>query len=183
MKTSIAKQASLFPLLVGLLITAATYADASAPTRSEAKYEVHFLKSMIDHHAMAVMMGMLCEERAVHTELRELCHDIVAAQSAEIDVMEEWLQDWYGLTHEPGMNKGQAKQMEKLAALSGAEFEIAFMTMMIRHHEKAVREGMHCLSRAYHQKLKELCAGIVESQMEEIMVMESWLCEWYEICQ
>jgi uncharacterized protein (DUF305 family) len=169
-------------LLMTLFTASQVRGDAPAPSRSQENYEVRFLTGMIDHHAMAVMSGMLCEERAVHEELRDLCHEIVAAQTAEVEQMQAWLQDWYGISYEPQMKPGAEKRMAKLAAMSGAEFEIEFMTMMIRHHESAIREGMLCLDRAYHSELVELCENIIATQAEEIMLMEQWLCEWYQVC-
>lgn len=170
-------------LLLTLFSGPGAKGDAPAPRPNQAQYELRFLTGMIDHHAMAVMMGMICEERAIHEELRELCHEIVTAQSAEIEIMQGWLQDWFGVTHEPQMKPGDKKQMANLAGRSGAEFEIEFMTMMIRHHEKAIREGVHCLDRAYHSELADLCESIIATQAEEIALMEQWLCEWYEVCQ
>lgn len=170
-------------LLVAFTATHSVKADAPAPSRSEAKYEIRFLTSMIDHHHMAVMMGIMCEERAIHEELRELCHEIVAAQTSEIEMMQTWLQDWYGISYEPEMKRKDEKMMERMEELSPEEFEIEFMTMMIRHHEKAVREGLHCIDRAYHPELIAMCEDIVTTQTEEIMLMEQWLCEWYAMCQ
>lgn len=184
MKKVVMKLSVIHLLLFTTLFTASQVrGDAPAPSRSQENYEVRFLTGMIDHHAMAVMTGMMCEERAVHEELRDLCHEIVTAQIAEIELMQGWLQDWYGITHEPQMKPGDEKRMAKMAEMSGAEFEIEFMTMMIRHHEMALREGMHCLDRAYHSELVELCENIIATQAEEIVLMEQWLCEWYQVCQ
>ena len=96
--------------------------------------------------------------------------------------MQAWLQDWYGVSYEPVMKPGDEKMMERLVALSGAEFEIAFMEMMIKHHEKAIREGRHCLDKAYHAELRELCENIIATQSAEIAQMETWLCQWYGEC-
>jgi uncharacterized protein (DUF305 family) len=52
--------------------------------------------------------------------------------------------------------------------MSGAEFEIAFMESMIRHHWKAVIRGASCINRAYHAELIQLCGQIVETQTAEI---------------
>lgn len=89
--------------------------------------------------------------------------------------MQVWLDGWYGLEYEPEMKPGDMNQMEKLAVLNGAEFEIEFMEMMIKHHSKAIKEGEQCLKRAYHPDLLELCGDIIEAQTAEIDLMESWL--------
>lgn len=153
-----------------------------APTAAEANYEIKFMTDMIAHHHMAIMMANICVEKAVHEELRALCRDIMAAQQAEIQQMQGWLNDWYGITYTPRMKQSDMRMMEKLAAMSPEEFEVAFMEMMVKHHEKAVKEGEHCLDKAYHAELISLCENIIETQSEEIALMESWLCAWYGRC-
>jgi uncharacterized protein (DUF305 family) len=157
--------------------------SAPAPTQAARNFEVDFLTDMIDHHHMAVMMSETCVQKAVHADLRALCEDIIAAQSQEIEMMQTWLQAWYGVQHEPEMKPGSMKMMERLASASAAEFEIAFMEMMIRHHRKAVIEGERCLARAWHPELHALCQNIIETQTEEIALMSSWLCQWYDRCR
>lgn len=160
-----------------------TTSSAPAPTRSAANFEIKFMTDMIDHHHMAVMMAEMCIGRAIHPELRALCEEIRSTQLAEIAEMQGWLQDWYGVTYQPMMKPGDQKMMERLAALSGAEFELAFMEMMIKHHEKAIKEGRHCLDKAYHTELRELCENIISTQSAEIAQMEIWLCQWYGECR
>lgn len=150
----------------------ASLADARAPHRSQARFEVRFMTDMIDHHAMAL----------THPELQQLCEEMMAAQSAEIEQMQTWLHDWYGVSHEPEMSSDDQEQLEELASLSGAEFEIEFMRMMIRHHAVAVIRGANCIHRAYHHELKELCHDMVKAQLMEIQTMQGWLCHWYDIC-
>jgi uncharacterized protein (DUF305 family) len=158
-------------------------ADAPAPDKSTATFEVDFLEDMIDHHAMATEMAELCLQKAVHQELRALCEDIIAMQSQEIAMMQSWLADWYGVSHEPEMKPGEMRKHEKLASLSGAEFESAFMEMMIKHHTRAIKEAEKCLAKADHSALRALCEDIIATQSQEIAMMQSWLCAWYGVCQ
>jgi len=112
-----------------------------------------------------------------------MCEDIKTSQSAHITQMQGCLQDWYGTTREPEMTPGEMRQMDKLASLSGAEFEIEFRESMIKHHRKAIREGEQCLDRAYHDELEGLCQNIITTQSAEIAQMQQWLCEWYDRCR
>lgn len=159
-------------------------AEAPAPERATARYEVRFMENMIDHHAMAIMMAEMCLERAFHPALISMCQDIIAAQSQEIATMQSWLQDWYSVTYAPHMSPGQQQSMERQAMrLSPEEFEIWFMRNMIRHHEQAIREARECLERAYHPELRALCQNIMETQQAEIEQLQAWLCAWYGICR
>jgi uncharacterized protein (DUF305 family) len=97
--------------------------------------------------------------------------------------MQTWLQQWYGVSHEAVMKPGDEQMMDRLASLTGAEFEMAFMEMMIKHHEKAIKEGRHCLDKAFHVELRTLCGNIVTTQSAEIAQMRTWLCQWYGACK
>ena len=175
--------AVLTALVLGLALASPAVASAPAGDRATAKFEVDFITGMIDHHAMAVEMAQVCVDNATHPELRTLCEQIIAAQSAEIETMQSWLGDWYGVSHEPDMKPGDMRKIEKLAALSGAEFEIAFMESMIRHHRKAIVEAERCIDRAFHAELRDMCREIIETQSAEIAQMQSWLCQWYDRCR
>ena len=168
--------------IFAVAFTAPAVASGPAPTRAQAQYEIRFMTEMIDHHAMAIEMGELCLTRAIHRELLELCQQIIATQSQEIATMQSWLEDWYGVDYEPRMTTGMQRQLERMASMTGAEFEIAFMKSMIRHHWKAVVRASGCIDRAYHEELVEMCTQIVQAQVAEISQMRAWLCEWYGVC-
>jgi len=170
------------PLVAVLSAAMIAHADGPASRRAEAGFEVRFMTEMIDHHAMALEMGALCLEKALHPELNQLCEEMITAQSAEIEQMQTWLLQWYGVTHEPEMTPGDERQMENLASLDGAEFEIAFMRMLIRHHAIAVVRAADCVHKAAHEELIALCAQMVEVQLNEIRLLHEWLCQWYDIC-
>ena len=155
-----------------------TLGDSSAPKRRAAAFEVKFMEEMIDHHTAAIRMTDLCIDRAVHSELRDLCETMSEAQAAEIDEMQGWLADWYGISYEPQLNRKMQRQIAKLAQLDGEEFELEFLQMMIEHHEMAIDNAMNCEDRAYHPELISMCENIISAQSAEIATMEGWLGDW-----
>lgn len=164
----------------GVAGAAPALADAPAQSQEAATFEVDFLTGMIDHHAMAVAMAETCLEKATHQELKDLCQSIIDAQQEEIQKMQTWLQDWYGISYEPQMSEGDMRSMERLENFSGAEYEIRFMQSMIRHHWAAIREAEDCLGNAEHPELIELCSNIKEVQLAEIGQLQTWLEQWYD---
>ena len=187
-----ARRGSLRMIVAGLiagaaigLVAPAANADARAASPAAAQFEVEFLEMMIDHHQMALHMSDLCLERAVSEDLVALCGRIAESQAAEIEQMQGWLIDWYGIEHEPMMDDPRHhEQMMELEMLSGSEeFEIAFLQMMSEHHAMAVEDGTECLRRAEHRDLRSLCRQIVVTQLREIAQMERWLCRWYGDCR
>jgi len=192
MKTNLLVRVSLGVLLLGFTMTAVARAHeghkpaakTAAATQSAAeKFEISFMEGMIDHHAMAVEMARVCSTRATHTELRTMCEEMKTTQLQEIATMQGWLQSWYGVTHQPQMKPGEMRQIDRLRALSGREFEIAFLEMMIQHHRKAVQSSDQCLKRATHSELRQLCQTMHDMQQSEIAQMTTWLCQWYQKCR
>jgi len=61
------------------------------------RLEAVFMAMMIPHHEGAIEMANLALDRATHAELKTLAQGVITSQSAEIDQMNRWLADWYGL--------------------------------------------------------------------------------------
>jgi uncharacterized protein (DUF305 family) len=163
-------------------VSAQALEDPTSPTRAGEHFEENFLMNMIDHHAMAVGMAELCDSRADHAELIDMCHAIVTAQTNEIEMMQGWLVSWYGYQHEPMMDPEDMDEMMMLESLSGMQFEMMFLEMMIAHHDDAVKATGPCTVGAQHDELVELCESIQTVQVDEIEQMQTWLCEWYDMC-
>lgn len=71
-----------------------------------------------------------------------------------------------------GMTKG-------LADLSGTQFEQAFLTEMIVHHQGAVRMAQMVLERTDRPELVQLANAIITAQTGEIALMRGWQSAWF----
>lgn len=175
-----------FSIVLSLAILSAglaTPASAGAGQRSQNQiFEMEFLASMIDHHAIAVQMAQLCRSRATHAELLQMCSDIAKNQSMEIQQMQTWLGDWYDMQGAPHQVEHDEADMTTLAGLSGAAFEKAFMEQMAPHHMVALQQAAECLVRASHGELVGMCQDMADSQAAEIKTLRTWLCRWYSVC-
>jgi len=81
--------------------TKAAYKPMMRPTAglSSDRADQAFLEDMIMHHRMAVMMAdsLVRGRLTTRPELLELADDIIRTQNSEIELMETWLQEWYGI--------------------------------------------------------------------------------------
>ncbi len=172
--------------VVGAACADSTGTDAAAaalepsPDRARAIYEVRFLSQRIAQHHMAVELAGMCFEKAVHEELRPECVAVGRARTTEITTMQSWLTSWYALDYEPSVQPDEVRRMERLASLSGAEFEVAFLEEMIRHHRAAIRESQQCARRAHHAALVAMCRASVAARSPEIERISAWLAAWYD---
>lgn len=137
---------------------------------------------MIAHHAQAIEMAQLAQDRAQSAQVKDLARRIEQAQGPEIETMRTWLQAWNALappTGEGGLGRGGAEQMpgqmQRLEQATGAEFDRQFLQMMIVHHEGAVAMARTELANGQNSEVKQLAQQIIEAQQAEIQEMQKLL--------
>jgi uncharacterized protein (DUF305 family) len=115
--------------------------------------DVHFMSSMIGHHAQAIVMSRWVPTHGASPSIRTLAERIINAQQDEIATMQRWLGDRLQPVPDatgmkmmmngaeqtmlmPGMlTEAQMKQLDQAR---GPEFDRLFLTFMIQHHTGAV---------------------------------------------
>lgn len=66
----------------------------------------------------------------------------------------------------------------ELAQLEGSEFDEAYLSMMIAHHEGALDMAGLAETRADRQEIKDLSDEIMAAQKTEIELMKQWQEDW-----
>ena len=164
---------------------------AMAPIPAGALYteaDVHFMQGMIAHHGQAIHMSRLAEARGANPRLLRFANKIDQSQDAEIRLMQEWLRanrqaapeaDSWRSVSMPGMLT--AEELAQLEKARGVEFEKLFLTLMIRHHEGALKMVADLLAnpRAAQDVNVSVFANDVEVvQTAEIGVMLQMLSDY-----
>lgn len=197
-------------LSVALLALALFWSPATAqppvpdfvPDQRQAQVEQDFLMGMIPHHRGAIKMSRMALEKATKPELKEMARKVIAAQEMEIQLMTNYLRDWYGMQPPAGdmmtpemmrdmdmpmMNgthpsmEAMMRQMQALETKTGRDFDIAYMSALAEHHAMASMMASSALIGAYHGDLYKLAARIIKDQGEEIVQLQMWLEQWYGI--
>jgi len=78
----------------------------------------------------------------------------------------------------PTTSEHNQNTTDKLRGLSGDEFDKAFITEMIQHHQGAINMAKLIEANAKHAELKKLGNDIVSAQTREVDVMQNWQKEW-----
>lgn len=77
------------------------------------------------------------------------------------------------------MHGAMTNMMAGLRDKKGDEFDQAFLSEMIVHHEGAVDMAEAALGSAKHEEIKTLSREIIKAQTKEINQMKSWQKTWY----
>lgn len=71
------------------------------------------------------------------------------------------------------------QSMVALENLSGQDFDIAYMSMMIEHHKGALEMAEAALAASENENVRGAAQAIVDTQSAEIQQLTDWLQAWY----
>ena len=151
--------------------------------------DVTFMRDMIHHHDQAVQMAELVKDRTNLPELVAVAGRINASQADEIRFMQTWLRERGETVPDPSMHRGMdmkgtmagmasPDEMAKLATLRGADFDRLFLTLMITHHDGALKMVDALVKRpgsAYEPVLFQFVSDVKTEQKAEIERMSKLL--------
>jgi uncharacterized protein (DUF305 family) len=182
-------------LAVGLSACSDTPTSDGAATTDSAS-DVAFAQAMIPHHEQAVAMAdmALDPDSQASAEVRNLATRIQSAQDPEIQQMTMWLDGWDQPTAMPGASSpddmmGMDHDMggmvvsgmmseQDMAALdrsTGAEFDEAWLQMMIEHHQGAIAMAEQAAQTTLEPQVAALADAIITAQQAEVTTMQGLL--------
>lgn len=77
-----------------------------------------------------------------------------------------------------GSSMSMADMTANLSGKAGDDFDKAFLSEMIAHHQGAVDMAKLASTQAKHQEVKDLANNIIAAQTSEIARMEQWQKSW-----
>jgi uncharacterized protein (DUF305 family) len=186
----------LFGAAMGAVLTLWLSSRAPAPDSAEAG----FTRDMATHHAQAVEMSFVIRDTSSDESLRTLAYDIIVTQATQRGVFMGWLQQWNlpqtstvprmswmpGHAHTVGGHDGGAPPMPGMASdvelrrlreSSGADAEILFLQLMIRHHEGGVVMANAVEELSRRPEVLGMAKSIRDGQRAEIAAMTEMLAK------
>lgn len=95
--------------------------------------------------------------------------------------MDEHMMGNGAMMHNSNMTMGGAMEemMQGLDGKTGDDFDKAFLSEMIMHHQGAVQMAQAALQNAKHEEIKTMAKAIITAQTGEIQQMQNWQKSWY----
>ncbi len=160
---------------------------ASTPAASDFKAaDVEFAQSMILHHQQAVEMADLAIDTTVgaNEKVVDLATRIKGAQKPEMEMMGGWLTAWgQPMQMDTSMGQGMPMldgmmtddEMNGLRNVKGADFDMMWMQMMIRHHQGAIAMAQTVKTTGSNTDVMDMADQVITAQQGEIAEMETML--------
>lgn len=149
--------------------------------RSESPYELQFIDTMTRHHLDAIEVGQEAGRRARHPELKECAAKLATGHERQVTLLTGWRDKWYadaanalnfGLAGMTRMNKAS------LDSVSDEEFDLAFIDLMIPHHQGGIVMAKEAFARVEHGELKALSQQLIDVQQQEIDRLSRFRAAW-----
>ena len=151
--------------------------------------DVDFMRDMIIHHHQALVMSRLAAKSTNNKTILDLAGRIDVSQEDEISFMRGWLQkreeqvpdptsEHSEHTHHTMIGMATPEQMTQLAESKSTDFDRLFLTLMINHHDgaiKMVEELRDQPGSTYDPILNEFVSDITNDQAVEIERMNALL--------
>lgn len=188
---------------VGLLVKIPG-STSSAGVPASGSVDVGFCQDMAVHHLQGVQMANTALSRSVDPEIRQLAFDIASTQLEQVGRMKGWLMLWneheqsttgvymawmndagihgHGATTAtpgkplmPGM--ATTEELTKLRQLSGRDFDVFFLQLMLRHHTGGAPMADYASTRAGQSVVRVLADNMLKSQTSETDLMKGYLAK------
>ena len=158
----------------------------------EGSVDVGFARDMSIHHAGAVELAELVRDRTDDPAIRRLAADVALTQQAQIGRMRGWLDAWgvpptrtgpvmgwmgepVAASEMPGL--ASRAELDALAASSGTEADLQFLSLLIEHHRAGVVMADAAVAAATEGSVRALARAIASSQAAEIEALSAMLEE------
>ncbi len=186
-------------IAVGLLVAGGGLAVAFGVGRTDSptadSVDAGFSLDMSRHHQQAVEMANLAATRSTDPEVLSLAFDISQTQLNQVGRMQGWLTMW-GLpttggdtmtwmgegAHDHAMADGglmpgmaTEDELTELRSLTGTEFDVRFLQLMIRHHQGGLEMAEYGEAHAQVDVVRGLAHSIAQTQTAESTTMAQML--------
>ncbi|MFJ6672097.1 DUF305 domain-containing protein [Actinosynnema sp. NPDC091369] len=185
---------------IGLLIKLPGADHSATPARDSV--DVGFTQDMSAHHLQGVQMANIARERTADPAIEQLAFDISSTQLEQVGRMKGWLFLWgypeqsadgrhmwwmTSSTHghsgagsaDSGAMPGMATPQEiaELRTLSGVEFDVYFLQLMLRHHQGGAPMAEYAATHAGQGVVRTLADNMLKSQTGESTYMQQLITE------
>ncbi|MFC6093304.1 DUF305 domain-containing protein [Saccharothrix lopnurensis] len=187
---------------VGLLIQLPGRDGTSVPAADSV--DVGFAQDMAVHHLQGVTMANLARDKTADPAVRQLAFDIQSTQLEQVGRMKGWLTFWgypeqsvdgrymrwmSGSGHGHGGDPGSAgttgpmpgmatsEELNRLRRLSGPEFDVYFLQLMLRHHQGGAPMARFGAENAGQPVVRTLADNMLRSQASESELMRTMITE------
>lgn len=127
----------------------------NAPTGQD--YAAHaFVSKAMEGDLAEVQLGQLAQQKSQSNDVKQFAQKMVSEHQQMNDKWFEPEAKQMGVSEPKGPSKKDKKEMAKLESLSGPDFDREYLTMMVKDHQKDLKEFKEEANSAQDPALKQI---------------------------
>ncbi len=163
----------------GLMTTMHSMMDKMGGHQMTGDFDLDFANMMIEHHKGAIEMSNIELTKGTDAKMKSMAQNIIAKQTEEINMLQKAIANHKssGMKHAEGfMQKSMAEMKTKMGSMQMSNnTDKDFATMMILHHEEAIKMAKVEVENAMNPALKKIAQKTITDQTKEIGEFKNWL--------
>lgn len=163
----------------GLMSSMNAMMDKMSSMKMSGDFDLDFANMMIEHHQGAIDMSNIEIAKGTDEKIKGMAQNIITSQTEEIGMLREIIKNFKASGMKHGEGALQKIHSEMKTATSGMQMtgntDKDYATMMISHHESAVKMFKAQLANGMNDKLKQMAKKGIADQTKESAEFKTWL--------
>ena len=156
---------------------------------AKADFDQTYIDMMLPHHASVIALAQVALPVLHDPQLRAIATDIISSQSSERQALRQFRSSWYGSPDPAPMDQVMAAMavtmpdayhlmmqdmdlMDSQAIVQrfcgSADLDVAFIDLVIPHHQSAILASQAAVTRATHPQLRAFADTVITAQRAQV---------------
>jgi len=147
-------------------------ANQGSPTSAQDFQERAFISKAMEGGVAEVQLGQLAQQKSQSQDVKQFAAKMVNDHG---QMGEKWLKpvaQQMGINEPSKPSKKDKKELEKLQALSGQDFDREYITMMVKDHQKDLKEFQDESTSAQNPTVKQIADKGSQVIQQHLQVIE-----------
>ena len=136
-----------------------------------------YLQQMADRNQDMIEMATIAEQKASDEHLRNMAHNSIAKQQADMHAIQQLLASRYGASYTPKPTSDGQQTLDSLKTRNGRDFDRAYLNAMIREYQANVEISRPIADSSSHADEKNFAQQIVKEQSHQVTHLQEHLAE------
>jgi uncharacterized protein (DUF305 family) len=165
--------------VVAVLAAGCATPNSNQPTASD-QADILFMQHMVPHLLQTTSMVDLARDRITRPELARLADSIDRQGQAHLQQLQGWLNERGLAPYDPQQdpNSRKASDLERLARIRGARFDLEFLTVMTARHRAGSKLAATEVREGSVPEVRELAQQLLAEHQDQIGKMQAWRRAW-----
>ncbi len=166
-------------MVIAVLVAGCATPNANQPTASD-QVDVWFMQHMVPHLLQTTSIVDLARPRITRPELARLADSIDRQGQAHLQQLQDWLNERGLAPYDPQQQPGSGKEtdLERLARIRGARFDLEFLTVMTARHRAGSKLAATEVREGSVPEVRQLARQLFADQQAQLAKMTAWKRAW-----